>query len=74
MMRQAIPIIAALAVAGPARADAEFFADQDAWSQAIGGDFTTITFADIGQVVFLDEQYAHLGIHFPETNDHRLPE
>ena len=69
MIRCAVPMIAALALAGPACADVEFFTDQDAWSQAIGGDFTTITFADIGQIVFLDEQYAHLGIHFPEPND-----
>ena len=48
----------------------EVFLDFDSWSTAVNDEFHTVTFTELGGFAFLDDQYAGLGITFPESNDH----
>ncbi len=58
-----------LALTTSAPADVAYYPDFDDWSDAVSGEFHTITFAEFGMSLFLYDQYQEYGILFPEPND-----
>jgi len=54
--------------AGSARAVVTEFTDSESWQVAVG-QFTTITFAEFPEGGAVTNQYASLGINFPDGND-----
>ena len=56
-------VLAAMAVHATSWADVTIFENREAWETS-AGDFTTIGFTEYPTGTFLDEHYAHLGVHF----------
>ena len=69
-MLRCVVMVGLLATVGlEARADLLEFGDFQEWSDAVGGDFTTIDFTGFPDATFITDQYEDLGVLFLDGDD-----